>query len=78
MDFPIFDLRLPKRCRQKCASVVFGNLNLFLLTVFIIFGLEGAEHKDWMTSRHACRRAIVSGDISMPSLVEVIGTFVGV
>ena len=40
--------------------------------------LKGAEHRNWMASRHALKRAVVSGDLSMPSLGEVVGNIVGV
>ena len=39
---------------------------------------EDAELNDWMASRHAFRRAVVSGDLSMPSLLEVVGNIAGV
>ena len=39
---------------------------------------EGAEDIDWLASRQALRRAIVSGDLSLPSLVEVVGIIVSV
>ena len=75
---PFFDLLLLKRCLQKSASVLFGSLGPFPMTEFIAVRLKGAEHKDWMAFRHALRRALVSGDLSMPSLVEVVGNIVGV
>ena len=52
-EYPIFELRLLKRCLQKFGSVIFGSLDPFLMTEFIIVRLKGAEHKDWMASRHA-------------------------
>ena len=70
VEYPIFDLRLLKGCLQKSASVVLGSLDPFSMTEFIIVTLKGAEHKDWMVSGQALRRAVVSGDLSMPSLVE--------
>ena len=78
VEYPILDLKLLRRCLEKCASVVFGSLDPFPKTEFIIVRLNGANHKDWMASRHALRRAVVSGDLSMPSLVEVVGNIVGV
>ena len=56
VEYPIFDLRLLKRSLQKFASVVFGSLDPFLMTEFIIVKLKGAEHWDWMASRRALRR----------------------
>ena len=78
VEYPIFDWRLLKKCLQKCAAVVFGSLDPSSITEFIIVRLKGAEHQDWMVSRHALRRAVVSGDLSMPSLVQVFGIIVGV
>ena len=45
---------------------------------FITVRLKGAEHKDWIAARHALRRAVVSGELSMLSLVELAGNIVGV
>ena len=41
VDYPIFDARLLKRCLQKSASVVFGTLDPFLMTEFIVARLKG-------------------------------------
>ena len=41
VDNPIFDVRLLKRCLQKAASVVFGTLDTFLTTEFIVTHLKG-------------------------------------
>ena len=38
----------------------------------------GAEHRNWMMSRTSLRRAIITGELSMPSLVEVVSNIVGV
>ena len=40
--------------------------------------LKGAEHRDWMMSRSSLRRAIITVELSMPSLVEVVSNIVGV
>ena len=48
------------------------------MTEFIVVRLKGAEHRDWMASRHALNRAVVPGDILMPSLVEGDGNIVNV
>ena len=77
VEYPMFDLQLLKRCLQKCASVVFGSLDQFLMTEVIIVRLKAAEHRNWMASRHAMRRAVVSRDRSKPSLVGVVGNTVG-
>ena len=78
VDYPIFDLRLLKRCLQKVSSSVFGSLDPFSMTEFIVTRLKGAEHRDWMMSRTSLRRAIITGELSMPSLVEVVSNIVGV
>ena len=44
VDYPIFDVRLLKRCLEKTASVVFGTLDPFSMTEFIVTRLEGPEH----------------------------------
>ena len=59
VEYPIFDLRLLKRCLKKVSSSVFGSLDPFSMTEFIVTRLKGAEHRDWMMSRSSLRRAIV-------------------
>ena len=39
------------------------------MTEFIVTRLKGAEHRDWMMSRSSLHRAIITGELSMPSLV---------
>ena len=78
VECPIFDLRLLKRCLQKVSSSVFGSLDPFSITDIIVTRLKGAEHRDWMMSRSSYRRAIITGELSMPSLVEVVSNVVGV
>ena len=75
VEYPIFDLRLLK---QKVSSSISGSLDPFLMTKFIVTRLKGAEHRDWMMSRSSLRRAIITGELSMPSLVEVVSNIVGV
>ena len=48
------------------------------MTDLIVTRLKGAEHRDWMMSRSGLRRAIVTGELSMPSLLEVVSNIVGV
>ena len=36
LDYPTFDVRLLKRCLQKTASTVFGTLDPFSMTEFIV------------------------------------------
>ena len=78
VEYPIFDMCLLKRCLQKVSSSVFGSLDPFSMTEFIVTRLKGSEHLDWMMSRTSLRRAIITGELSMPSLVEVVSNIVGV
>ena len=78
VEYLVFDLRLLKRCLQKVPSSVFGSSDPFSLTEFIVTRLKGAEHHDWVMSRSSLRHAIISGELSMPSLVEVVSNIVGV
>ena len=78
VEYPICDLRPLKRCLQKVSSSVFGSLDPFSMTEFIVVRLKGAEHRDWMMSRSSLRRAIITGELSMPSLVDVVSNIAGV
>ena len=78
LDYPTFDVRLLKRCLQKTASTVFGTLDPFSMTEFIVTRLKGAEHRDWMQSRQSLRRAIETGDLFLPGLVDVVSNIIGV
>ena len=78
VEYPTFDLRLSKRCPQRTAASVFGSLDPFSMTEFVINRLQGAETRDWMASRPALRKAIITNDLSMPGLVEVVADIVGV
>ena len=78
LDYPTFEVRFLKRCLQKTASTVFGTHDVFLNTEFIITRLKGAEHRDWMQSRQSLRKAIETGDLSLPGLVDVVSNLFGV
>ena len=78
VEYPIFHLHLLKRCLQKVSSSIFGSLDHFSMTEFIVTRLKGDEHCNWMMSRSSLRRAIITGELSMPSLVEVVSNIVGV
>ena len=78
VDYPVFDASLLKRCLQKTASVVFGTLDPLSMTEFIVARLKGAEHRDWMQSRQSLRRAIETGDLSLPGLLDVVSNIIGV
>ena len=77
-EYPAFDLRLLKRCLQRTASSVFGSLDPFSLTEFVVNRLKGAETRDWMVSRPVLRKAIITNDLSMPDLVNVLANIVAV
>ena len=72
VEYPTFDLRLIKGCPQNCFSVVFGNWDPFSMTEIIVERMNCAEHRGRAASRHAMRPAVVSGDLSMPSLGEIV------
>ena len=78
IDYPVFDLRLFRRCLQRTSSNVFGSLDGLAMTKFIVNRLKGAETRDWMSSRPALRRAILTNDLSMPHLVDVVANIIGV
>ena len=78
VEYPRFDLRLLKRCLQRTAASVFGSLDPFSITEFVVNRLKGAETRDWMASRLALRKAIITNDLSMPGLVDVVANSVGV
>ena len=78
IEYPTVDLRLLKRCLQRTASSIFGSLDPFCLTEFVVNRLKGAETRDWMASRPALRKAIIPNDLSMPDLVNVVANIVGV
>ena len=78
VEYPTFDLRLLKRCLQRTASSVFGSLDPFSLTEFVVNRLKRAETQDWMASRPALRKAIITNNLSMPDLVNVVANLVGV
>ena len=78
IDYPVFDLRLFGRCLQRTSSSVFGSLDGLAMTEFIVNRLKGAETRDWMSSRPALKKAILTNDLSMPHLVDVVANNVGV
>ena len=78
IDYPVFDLQLFRRCLQWTASSVFGSLDGLAMTEFIVNQLKGAETRDWMSSRPALKKAILTNDLSMPQLVDVVANIIGV
>ena len=77
IDYPMFDLAALKRCIQRSSSLVFGTLDPFSLTEFLIVRLKGSEHRDWMVTRPALRRAIESGHLELPELLDVVANLAG-
>ena len=78
VENPVFDLRFSKRCPQKTSSSVFGSLDTFSMTEVFVTRLKGEENRDWMMSRSSLCRAIITGELSLPSLVKVLSNIVGV
>ena len=78
IDYPVFDLRLFRRCLQRTCSCVFGSLDGLAMTEIIVNRLNGTETPDWMSSRPALKKAILNNDLSMPHLVDVVANIIGV
>ena len=78
IDYPVFDLRLVRRCLQLTSSSVFGSSDGLSMTEFIVNRLKGAETRDWMSSRPALKKVILTNDLSMPHLVNVVANIIGV
>ena len=78
IDYPFFDLRLFRRCLQRTASSVFGSFDGLAMTEFIVNRLKSAKTRDWMSSRPTVKKAILTNDLSMPHLVDVVANIIGV
>ena len=78
IEYPLFDFRLWKRCLHRTASSVFGTLDRYSMTEFIVNRLKGAESLEWMASRPELKKAIISSSLVMPELVDVMANIVGV
>ena len=78
IDYPVFDLRLFRRCLQRTASSVFGSLDGLAMTEFIVNRMKGAETRDWMSSHPALKKAILTNDLSMPHFVDIVANIIGV
>ena len=78
IKYPVFDFRLFRRCLQRTSSSVFGSLDGLAMTEFIVSRLKGAETRDWMSSRPALKKAILTNNLSMPHLVDVVANIIGV
>ena len=73
VEYPVFDLRLLKQCLQKMSSSVFGSLDPFSMTEFIVTCFKGQR----IRSRSSLCHTVITGELSMPSLVEVVSNTVG-
>ena len=78
VEYPTFDLRLLKCCLQRTAASVFGSLDQIFVTEFVRNRLKGAENRDWMAPCPALRKVIITNDLSMPDLVDVVANIAGV
>ena len=78
IEYPVFALRLFRRCLQWTSFSVFGSLDGLAMIEFIVNRLKGAETRDWMSSRPALKKAILTNDLSMPHLVDVVANVIGV
>ena len=78
IDYPVSDLRFFRRCLRRRSSSVFGSLDGLAMTEFIVNRLEGAETRDWMSSRPALKKAILTNNLCMPHLVDVVANIIGV
>ena len=78
VEYPIFDLRLLKRCLQGTAASVFGSLDPLSRSEIVVNRLKSAKTRDWMALRPALCKAIITNDLSMPGLVDVVANTVGV
>ena len=78
IDYPVFDLRFFRRYLQRTASSAFGSLDGLPMTEFFVNRLKGAETRDWMSSGLALKKAILTNDLSMPHLVDVVANIIGV
>ena len=57
---------------------MFGSLDGLAINEFIVNRLKGAETRDWMSSRPALKKAILTNELSMPHLVDVVANIIGV
>ena len=78
VEYPTFDIRPLKHWLQRTAASVFGRLDPFSMTEFVVYRLKGADTRDWMASRLALRKTIVTNGLRMPGLVDVVENIVGV
>ena len=56
VDQAVFDLRLLRRCMQKSASVVFGSMDPFSMTEFVIVRLKARSIKTGCRPGRVCEK----------------------
>ena len=78
IENPNFDLHLFRRCLQRTASSVLGSLDGFAMTDSIVNWLKAAETRDWMSCLLALRKAILTNDLTIPQIVDVLANNNGV
>ena len=78
VEYPVYLIRVSWNEACKRCPLPSLSLDPFSMTEFIVTRLKGPEHRDWMMSRSSIRRAIITGELSMPSLVGVVSNIVGV
>ena len=78
IDCPVFDLRFFRRCLQRTTSSIIGIWDWLALNDFIVNRLNDAKTRDWMSARPALKKAILTKDLSMPHLVDVVANIIGV
>ena len=72
VEYPINDLRLMKRCFQWTAASMTESLDLFSMRNLVVKRLKRAKIRVRVASRPTLGKAIISNDIPMPSLVDVV------
>ena len=72
VKYQVIDPRLFKRCLQGTAASVFGGLDPFSMTEFVVKHLKDPETQDWMASRSALRRTIITNELSTPGRVDFV------
>ena len=77
LKYPTFDLWLLKRCLQRTAASVSVSLDPFSMTEIVVHRLKLAATGDWMAAPHALRITIITIDLSVPGLIDVVANITG-
>ena len=78
IDYPCFDLRLFEHCLQWTTFSVFGSSDGFAFTEYIVNQLTVAETGDWMSSCTTLKNAMLTNDLGMLHLVDIVANIIGV